>query len=56
MMVLDRVLCDFCLIEVGQIMGGEPQVSGVLVDQRIAPHFCVCPDCYDQSVVEEVAA
>jgi len=56
MILLDRVICDFCRAEVGQIMGGEPQVSGVLVDQRIAPHFCVCPDCYDESVVEEFAA
>lgn len=45
MISLDRVLCDCCGDDMGQIMGGETVVPGAISDQRKAPHFAVCPDC-----------
>lgn len=53
MLILDRVVCDFCGALVGQLYGAPVQSVGVLADQRIAPYFCVCPDCYDQSTFVE---
>jgi hypothetical protein len=40
MIALDRVLCDCCGDDMGQIV-----VPGAISDQRKAPHFAVCPDC-----------
>lgn len=45
MISLDRVLCDCCGDDMGQIMGGIPTAAGVICDQNKAPHFAVCPDC-----------
>lgn len=45
MISLDRVLCDCCGDDMGQIMGGETVVPGAISDQTKAPHFAVCPDC-----------
>lgn len=50
MIVLDRVLCDCCGDDMGQLLGGEVVRPGVLVDQTKAPHFAVCPDCYSDAV------
>lgn len=46
MLVLDRVLCDCCGDDMGQLLGGECTTPGVLVDLGQAPHFAVCPDCF----------
>ncbi len=46
MLVLDRVLCDCCGDDMGQLLGGEPVRPGALVDQTQAPHFALCPDCF----------
>ncbi|ARS48999.1 hypothetical protein PSMEN_11595 [Ectopseudomonas mendocina] len=49
MIVLDRVLCDCCGDDMGQLLGGEVVRPGALVDQSKAPHFAVCPDCYSDA-------
>ena len=49
MIVLDRVLCDCCGDDMGQLLGGEVTRPGALVDQRKAPNFAVCPDCYSDA-------
>lgn len=49
MLVLDRVLCDCCGDDMGQLIGGEVVRPGALVDQRKAPNFSVCPDCYSDA-------
>lgn len=50
MLVLDRVLCDCCGDDMGQLLGGEVVRPGALVDQRKPPYFAVCPDCYSDAV------
>lgn len=58
MIIHDRVFCDFCEVDMGQLMAGPVQVPGALSDQRLPPYFCVCPDCLDAASDEsyEVAA
>lgn len=50
MIRLDRVICDCCGDDMGQLLGGEPVRSGWLVDQTKAPNFAVCPDCHADAV------
>lgn len=45
MLVLDRVLCDCCGDDMGQLLGGECTTPGALVDMTQPPHFAVCPEC-----------
>lgn len=45
MLVLDRVLCDCCGDDMGQLLGGECTTQGALVDMTQPPHFAVCPEC-----------
>lgn len=42
---VDRVLCDCCGDDMGQILGGVPTSAGSICDHTKAPHFAVCPDC-----------
>ena len=42
---VDRVLCDCCGYDMGQILGGVPTTAGAICDHTKAPHFAVCPDC-----------
>ena len=42
---VDRVLCDCCGDDMGQILGGVPTTAGAICDHTKAPHFAVCPDC-----------
>lgn len=49
MLLLDRVLCDCCGDDMGQLLGGEPVRPGALVDHTRAPHFAVCPECYSDA-------
>lgn len=58
MLILDRVFCDLCEVDVGQLFTGPVQAPGVLSDQRVPPYFCVCPDCFAAASAEafEVAA
>ena len=58
MLVLDRVLCDCCGDDMGQLLGGEVVRPGFLTDQTKAPHFVICPDCVfwlDQFDIVEAA-
>jgi len=52
MIILDRVFCDCCEVEVGQLLTGPVQVPGAIADQRIPPYFCFCPDCLDAASAE----
>lgn len=45
MLVLDRVLCDCCGDDMGQLLGGECTTPGSLVDMTKPPYFAVCPEC-----------
>lgn len=45
MIALDRVLCDCCGDDMGQIMGGIPTAPGFICDHSTPPYFAVCPDC-----------
>lgn len=57
MLTLDRVFCDLCGNFVGQLFPAAAQSSELVEDKSLSPHFCVCPDCFDNSqVVEQVAA
>ena len=52
MIIRDRVYCDLCEVEVGQLHAGPVQTPGALADQRVPPYFCVCPDCLDDACSE----
>lgn len=49
MLILDRVICDCCGDDMGQLLGGECTTPGALVNLSQAPHFAVCPDCYSDA-------
>ncbi len=49
MLVLDRVLCDCCGDDMGQLIGGVCTRPGALVDMTKSPYFAVCPDCYSDA-------
>jgi len=51
MLLIDRVVCDFCYRVVGQLFNFAPENAGLIADQRIPPYFCVCPRCFDLSVI-----
>lgn len=52
MLILDRVFCDLCETQVGQLLTGPVQLPGILADQRLPPYYCVCPDCLDSASSE----
>lgn len=56
MLVLDRVLCDLCGDDMGQLLAAPVQAPGILADQSKAPYFCVCPDCLDFSELDQYEA
>ena len=49
---VDRVLCDCCGDDMGQILGGVPTTAGAICDHTKAPYFAVCPDCKVNSSLE----
>ena len=51
MLIVDRVLCDFCGCAIGQLYGQPAAQPDLLPDLRTAPEFTICPDCADQSEV-----
>jgi hypothetical protein len=55
MIDFDRVYCDLCECHIGQIFNQSCD-SGALPLLSIAPHFAVCPDCYDASELVEFSA
>ena len=50
-LIADRVVCDFCYCLLGQLFNSSAQSSELIHDLAISPHFCVCPDCFDDSVI-----
>jgi len=56
MLIRDRVLCDLCGDDMGQLLAAPVQAPGILADHRQAPYFCVCPDCSDFSELDQDAA
>tara|TARA_R100000750_G_C2309355_1_gene81882 strand:+ start:389 stop:565 length:177 start_codon:yes stop_codon:yes gene_type:complete len=58
-MIVDGfVSCNFCGSYIGQIFGSPVIAPGLIEDQTTQPHFCVCPDCYEDSeplVIERAA-
>lgn len=51
MLIVDRVVCDFCHELVGQLFNQPAQAPDLLADMRFSPDFVVCPDCFDSSVL-----
>lgn len=47
MLFHDRVICNCCGDDMGQLNGGVCTRPGALVDLTKAPYFAVCPDCND---------
>lgn len=50
MILFDRVFCDLCDCHIGQLHN-MPVDSTALLDLTTAPHFAVCPDCFDASEI-----
>jgi hypothetical protein len=48
-LIIDRVLCDFCLAPMGQLHNQPAAQAELLSDFRTAPDFAICPDCLDSS-------
>jgi len=46
----DRVTCDICEQDMGQLHRQPASAPDLIADQRTAPYFTVCPDCYACSV------
>lgn len=55
MIIRDRVYCDLCEVDMGQLLAGPIQAPGLIADQRVPPYFCVCPECLDAASAEEAA-
>jgi len=51
MLLIDRVVCDFCYCVVGQLFSMNAVRPDGLNKLSVPPHFCVCPNCYDASEV-----
>lgn len=51
MLIVDRVVCDLCAGPMGQLHHQPAPQADKLPDLRLAPHFTVCPDCLDSSVI-----
>jgi hypothetical protein len=52
MIIIDRVYCNFCEEEVGQLHHQPAQSPDLLPDHTTAPHFVVCPVCLDAASSE----
>jgi len=55
MIILDRVQCDLCQCDIGQLFNQSAD-SSALPWLATAPYFAVCPDCYDASELVEFSA
>lgn len=53
MLLFDRVICDLCRVYLGQLYNQAAQSSNTLIDKRHPPYLCLCPDCWDNSAVQE---
>lgn len=54
MLILDRVLCNCCGDDMGQLHHQPAPQPYLLDDHSSAPHFAVCPNC-DASDDQEAA-
>ena len=45
MLIDDRVYCDCCGNDMGNLMALPAPQSDLLPDLSLPPHFAVCPDC-----------
>lgn len=45
MLIDDRVICDCCGAEVGQLMALPESDSDFVPELSLPPHFVVCADC-----------
>lgn len=45
MLILDRVLCNCCGDDMGQLYNQPAPQPDALEDHTSAPHFAVCPNC-----------
>lgn len=52
MIIHDRVYCNFCEEEVGQLHNMPAQAPDLLIDRSRAPHFVICPLCLDAACEE----
>lgn len=51
MVILDRVCCNFCHTYIGQVWSRPAESTDGLECLTLAPHFTLCPDCLDNSVI-----
>lgn len=52
MIILDRVYCNFCEEEVGQLHNQPAQAPDLIPNFFTAPHFVVCPLCMEAACSE----
>ncbi|WXL26855.1 hypothetical protein WG219_05095 [Ectopseudomonas mendocina] len=45
MLIVDRVFCDSCMCLMGQLHNFSQEEQERISDFRMAPDFCLCPDC-----------
>lgn len=55
MLIVDRVLCNLCGCDMGQLHHQPAPQSDLLTDQSKAPAFAACPDCEAQDKQQEAA-
>ena len=51
MLDLDRVICNCCGGDMGQLHHQPAAQADLLPDLRTAPYFAVCPVCEDSAIV-----
>ncbi|UTW09168.1 hypothetical protein [Pseudomonas benzenivorans] len=56
MLIVDRVICNLCLCDMGQLHHQPAPQADLLPDLRLPPHFTVCPLCLDSSEVVAATA
>lgn len=46
----DRVICDLCRGDIGQLHNLPSDFVDSAPDMRVPPHYAVCPVCFEYSV------
>lgn len=52
MLINDRVLCNCCGDDMGQLHHQPAPQADLLPDLRLPPYFAVCPLCLDSSELD----
>jgi hypothetical protein len=52
MLLIDRVICNFCDCYVGQLFNQPADQPHSINDLSLSPDFVVCPDCYESSAFQ----